>query len=219
MCAVLRSHVPGSHNICFLHVWKNHRVIYILHKLATSLSISCLPSDIPPSGEPVSKSNRSRVTTRFPKLSRNHQRETRNLEPQSGDLWPFFITVNTGTMYFKSFCDSFLARIYNWSSWRDYSCINLNPEKRHSFLRVISWLTTLEGGNHFLKRLRGLFTRAQQTNRHFLCFVKLHCTYSLLFFCCYEFLVHIVFLSTCTFSCSRETWVPCQDFFFFFPLK
>uniref|UniRef100_A0A663EWQ9 Sorting nexin 29 n=1 Tax=Aquila chrysaetos chrysaetos TaxID=223781 RepID=A0A663EWQ9_AQUCH len=42
--------------------------------------------DIPPSGETVSKSNRSRVTTRFPKLSRSHQREPRSLEPQSGDL-------------------------------------------------------------------------------------------------------------------------------------
>ncbi|KFP16585.1 Sorting nexin-29, partial [Egretta garzetta] len=42
--------------------------------------------DIPPSGEPVSKSSRSRVTTRFPKLSRSHQREPRSLEPQSGDL-------------------------------------------------------------------------------------------------------------------------------------
>uniref|UniRef100_U3I8J3 Sorting nexin 29 n=1 Tax=Anas platyrhynchos platyrhynchos TaxID=8840 RepID=U3I8J3_ANAPP len=42
--------------------------------------------DIPPSGEPVSKINRSRVTTRFPKLSRSHQREPRSLEPQSGDL-------------------------------------------------------------------------------------------------------------------------------------
>uniref|UniRef100_A0A8C3DEB0 Sorting nexin 29 n=1 Tax=Corvus moneduloides TaxID=1196302 RepID=A0A8C3DEB0_CORMO len=42
--------------------------------------------DIPPSGEPVSKSNRSRVTTRFPKLSRSHPREPRSLEPQSGDL-------------------------------------------------------------------------------------------------------------------------------------
>ncbi|XP_069726442.1 sorting nexin-29 isoform X3 [Phaenicophaeus curvirostris] len=42
--------------------------------------------DIPPSGEPVSKSSRSRVATRFPKLSRSHQREPRSLEPQSGDL-------------------------------------------------------------------------------------------------------------------------------------
>uniref|UniRef100_A0A8B9P133 Sorting nexin 29 n=1 Tax=Apteryx owenii TaxID=8824 RepID=A0A8B9P133_APTOW len=42
--------------------------------------------DIQPSGEPVSKSNRSRVTTRFPKLSRSHPREPRSLEPQSGDL-------------------------------------------------------------------------------------------------------------------------------------
>ncbi|XP_050569679.1 sorting nexin-29 isoform X3 [Cygnus atratus] len=39
--------------------------------------------DIPPSGEPVSKISRSRVTTRFPKLSRSHQREPRSLEPQS----------------------------------------------------------------------------------------------------------------------------------------
>ncbi|KAM9372567.1 sorting nexin-29 [Phaethornis superciliosus] len=42
--------------------------------------------DIPPSGEPVSKSNRLRVTPRFPKLSRSHPREPRSLEPQSGDL-------------------------------------------------------------------------------------------------------------------------------------
>uniref|UniRef100_A0A8C6N9D7 Uncharacterized protein n=1 Tax=Melopsittacus undulatus TaxID=13146 RepID=A0A8C6N9D7_MELUD len=42
--------------------------------------------DIPPSGELGSKTNRSRVTTRFPKLSRSHQREPRSLEPQSGDL-------------------------------------------------------------------------------------------------------------------------------------
>ncbi|XP_061206625.1 sorting nexin-29 isoform X4 [Neopsephotus bourkii] len=42
--------------------------------------------DIAPSGESGSKSNRSRVTTRFPKLSRSHQREPRSLEPQSGDL-------------------------------------------------------------------------------------------------------------------------------------
>ncbi|XP_057263896.1 sorting nexin-29 isoform X2 [Pezoporus wallicus] len=42
--------------------------------------------DIATSGESGSKSNRSRVTTRFPKLSRSHQREPRSLEPQSGDL-------------------------------------------------------------------------------------------------------------------------------------
>ncbi|XP_019395711.1 PREDICTED: sorting nexin-29 [Crocodylus porosus] len=42
--------------------------------------------DIQPGGEPVNKGSRSRVTTRFPKLSRSHQREPRNLEPQSGDL-------------------------------------------------------------------------------------------------------------------------------------
>ncbi|NXA37500.1 SNX29 protein, partial [Eudromia elegans] len=42
--------------------------------------------DIQPSGEPVSKSSRSRVAPRFPKLSRAHLREPRSLEPQSGDL-------------------------------------------------------------------------------------------------------------------------------------
>ncbi|KGL77387.1 Sorting nexin-29, partial [Tinamus guttatus] len=42
--------------------------------------------DIQPSGEPVSKSSRSRVAPRFPKLSRSHVREPRSLEPQSGDL-------------------------------------------------------------------------------------------------------------------------------------
>ncbi|XP_066186389.1 sorting nexin-29 [Sylvia atricapilla] len=42
--------------------------------------------DIPASGEAVSKSSRSKVTTRFPKLSRGHPREPRSLEPQSGDL-------------------------------------------------------------------------------------------------------------------------------------
>uniref|UniRef100_A0A669QTQ4 Sorting nexin 29 n=1 Tax=Phasianus colchicus TaxID=9054 RepID=A0A669QTQ4_PHACC len=42
--------------------------------------------DIPPSGEAVSKNSCLRVTTRFPKLSRSHQREPRSLEPQSGDL-------------------------------------------------------------------------------------------------------------------------------------
>uniref|UniRef100_A0A8C0GYF7 Sorting nexin 29 n=1 Tax=Chelonoidis abingdonii TaxID=106734 RepID=A0A8C0GYF7_CHEAB len=42
--------------------------------------------DIQPVREPVSKSNRSRVATHFPTLSRHHQREPRNLEPQSGDL-------------------------------------------------------------------------------------------------------------------------------------
>ncbi|KAM6249917.1 sorting nexin-29 [Porphyrio hochstetteri] len=42
--------------------------------------------DIPPSGDAASRSNRSRVSTRFPKISRSHQREPRSLEPQSGDL-------------------------------------------------------------------------------------------------------------------------------------
>ncbi|NXD12455.1 SNX29 protein, partial [Nothocercus nigrocapillus] len=42
--------------------------------------------DIQPSGEPLSKSGRSRVAPRFPTLSRSHPREPRSLEPQSGDL-------------------------------------------------------------------------------------------------------------------------------------
>ncbi|XP_072466057.1 sorting nexin-29 isoform X1 [Notamacropus eugenii] len=42
--------------------------------------------DITPPGEPVSKNSRTRVASRFPKLSRNHPREPRNVEPQSGDL-------------------------------------------------------------------------------------------------------------------------------------
>nr|XP_014347369.1 PREDICTED: sorting nexin-29-like [Latimeria chalumnae] len=42
--------------------------------------------DIQPARESVNKSSRSKVASRFPKLSRSHQRETRNLEPQSGDL-------------------------------------------------------------------------------------------------------------------------------------
>ncbi|XP_040829245.1 sorting nexin-29 [Ochotona curzoniae] len=42
--------------------------------------------DITPPGEPISKNNRTRVPSRFSKLSRGHPRETRNVEPQSGDL-------------------------------------------------------------------------------------------------------------------------------------
>ncbi|XP_074136687.1 sorting nexin-29 isoform X1 [Sminthopsis crassicaudata] len=42
--------------------------------------------DITPPGDQVSKNNRTRVASRFPKLSRNHPREPRNVEPQSGDL-------------------------------------------------------------------------------------------------------------------------------------
>ncbi|CAH2306970.1 Sorting nexin-29 [Pelobates cultripes] len=43
-------------------------------------------TDIQGNGEQVGKSSRSKVASRFPKLSRSHQRESRNLEPQSGDL-------------------------------------------------------------------------------------------------------------------------------------
>lgn len=42
--------------------------------------------DITPPGEPLSKSSRPKVVSRFPKLSRGHPREVRNVEPQSGDL-------------------------------------------------------------------------------------------------------------------------------------
>nr|XP_051703780.1 sorting nexin-29 isoform X3 [Oryctolagus cuniculus] len=41
--------------------------------------------DLAPPGEPLNNS-RPRVASRFPKLSRGHPRETRNVEPQSGDL-------------------------------------------------------------------------------------------------------------------------------------
>ena len=160
------------------------------------------------------------MATRFPKLSRSHQREPRSLEPQSGDLWPFFMIVNTGTTHFKFFCDSFLACISNFSSWRDYSCINLNPEKRHSLLRVISWLTTLEGGNHFLKRMRGLFTRALPTDRHFLCFVKLHCTYSPLLFWSSSVTMNSLFVLCCLpfyryiFLFWKDMGIMSRQFFF-----
>ncbi|XP_028634191.1 sorting nexin-29 [Grammomys surdaster] len=42
--------------------------------------------DITPPGEPLNKSSRAKVVSRFPKLSRGHPREVRNVEPQSGDL-------------------------------------------------------------------------------------------------------------------------------------
>ncbi|XP_053327430.1 sorting nexin-29 [Spea bombifrons] len=43
-------------------------------------------TDTQSTGEQLGKSSRSKVASRFPKLSRNHPRESRNLEPQSGDL-------------------------------------------------------------------------------------------------------------------------------------
>uniref|UniRef100_A0A8D1DK76 Sorting nexin 29 n=1 Tax=Sus scrofa TaxID=9823 RepID=A0A8D1DK76_PIG len=42
--------------------------------------------DIAAPGEPLTKNSRPKVASRFPKLSRGHPRETRNVEPQSGDL-------------------------------------------------------------------------------------------------------------------------------------
>ncbi|XP_047388860.1 sorting nexin-29 isoform X2 [Sciurus carolinensis] len=42
--------------------------------------------DVAPPGEPLNKNSRPKVASRFPKLSRGHPRETRNVEPQSGDL-------------------------------------------------------------------------------------------------------------------------------------
>ncbi|EGV96333.1 Sorting nexin-29 [Cricetulus griseus] len=42
--------------------------------------------DVSPPGEPLNKNNRPKVVSRFPKLSRGHPREMRNVEPQSGDL-------------------------------------------------------------------------------------------------------------------------------------
>ncbi|XP_051023297.1 sorting nexin-29 isoform X2 [Acomys russatus] len=42
--------------------------------------------DVTPPGEPPNKNSRPKVASRFPKLSRGHPREMRNVEPQSGDL-------------------------------------------------------------------------------------------------------------------------------------
>ncbi|XP_029805618.1 sorting nexin-29-like [Suricata suricatta] len=42
--------------------------------------------DIAPPGEPLTKNSRPKAASRFPKLSRGPPRETRNVEPQSGDL-------------------------------------------------------------------------------------------------------------------------------------
>ncbi|EPY76377.1 hypothetical protein CB1_001431020 [Camelus ferus] len=49
-------------------------------------SLHLCGSDITPPGEPLNKNSRPKVAPRFPKLSRGHPRETRNVEPQSGDL-------------------------------------------------------------------------------------------------------------------------------------
>ncbi|KAG9334999.1 hypothetical protein JZ751_006222 [Albula glossodonta] len=42
--------------------------------------------DTPQANESGSKPTRSKVSSRFPKLGRNQNRESRNPEPQSGDL-------------------------------------------------------------------------------------------------------------------------------------
>ncbi|KAJ7305790.1 hypothetical protein JRQ81_010156 [Phrynocephalus forsythii] len=42
--------------------------------------------DFQPAGESANRNHHPRATPRFPRLSRNHQREPRTLEPQSGDL-------------------------------------------------------------------------------------------------------------------------------------
>ncbi|XP_060548903.1 sorting nexin-29 [Pantherophis guttatus] len=42
--------------------------------------------DFQPAGESATKTNHRRAATHFPRLSRNHPRESRNPEPQSGDL-------------------------------------------------------------------------------------------------------------------------------------
>lgn len=163
------------------------------------------------------------VTRRWPLASPNCPAATQgspgawSLRVVTSDPSPEFSLWAART--FKLFCDSFLAYIYNLSSWRDYSCINLNPEKRHSLPRVISWLTTLEGSNHFLKRIRGLFMRAQQTDRHFLCFVKLHCTNSPLFLWSPSVTMNSLFVLCCPFFHVQFS-VPDMGFMsrqFFFP--
>ncbi|XP_061329265.1 sorting nexin-29 isoform X1 [Pezoporus flaviventris] len=65
---------------------KKETLIQLMPFFMPQLHVTTVSSDIATSGESGSKSNRSRVTTRFPKLSRSHQREPRSLEPQSGDL-------------------------------------------------------------------------------------------------------------------------------------
>uniref|UniRef100_A0A8C2RRZ3 RUN domain-containing protein n=1 Tax=Capra hircus TaxID=9925 RepID=A0A8C2RRZ3_CAPHI len=42
--------------------------------------------DITPPGDALTKNSRPKAASRFPKLARGHPRETRNVEPQSGDL-------------------------------------------------------------------------------------------------------------------------------------
>ncbi|XP_006867268.1 PREDICTED: sorting nexin-29 [Chrysochloris asiatica] len=69
-----------------------NKVIQVVPEFATSprkeTLIQLMPFfiDVVPPGEPLNKNNRPKVTSRFPKLARGHPRETRNIEPQSGDL-------------------------------------------------------------------------------------------------------------------------------------
>ncbi|KAM8779907.1 sorting nexin-29 [Rhynchonycteris naso] len=69
-----------------------NKVIQMVPEFATSPKketlIQLMPFfvDITPPGEPLNKNSRPKVASRFPKLSRGHPRETRNVEPQSGDL-------------------------------------------------------------------------------------------------------------------------------------
>ncbi|XP_075420389.1 sorting nexin-29 [Tenrec ecaudatus] len=69
-----------------------NKVIQVVPEFATSprkeTLIQLMPFfiDVTPPGEPLNKNSRPKVASRFPKLSRGHPRETRNVEPQSGDL-------------------------------------------------------------------------------------------------------------------------------------
>ncbi|XP_004706315.2 sorting nexin-29 [Echinops telfairi] len=69
-----------------------NKVIQVVPEFATSprkeTLIQLMPFfiDVTPAGEPLNKNSHPKVASRFPKLSRGHPRETRNVEPQSGDL-------------------------------------------------------------------------------------------------------------------------------------
>ncbi|KAK2543941.1 hypothetical protein Q9966_002790 [Columba livia] len=64
----------------------NHSELIVISFYIENQFLARILDDIPASGEPVSKSNHSRASARFPKLSRSQHREPRSLEPQSGDL-------------------------------------------------------------------------------------------------------------------------------------
>ncbi|KAM5328872.1 sorting nexin-29 isoform 3-T4 [Glossophaga mutica] len=68
-----------------------NKVIQMVPEFATNPKKETLVQLMPffvdvTTGEPLNKNSRPKAASRFPKLSRSHPRETRNVEPQSGDL-------------------------------------------------------------------------------------------------------------------------------------